>query len=143
MSTPAPVKISVVAITLLLAMPLSAQRYQGRDHHVFHPPASPRPRATSPAAAPSPCCLLNSSPACPPCPLPLPARAACITLTSLCTTSPARCSGQSPSCSQADSSEILPSAVRLSSACSAISRPPSSSCWFSPSSSGASSSSAV
>jgi len=39
MSTPAPVKISVVAMALLLAMPLSAQRYQVRDHHVFHPPA--------------------------------------------------------------------------------------------------------
>jgi len=31
-------KISVIAVTLLLAMPLVAQRYQGRDHHVFHPP---------------------------------------------------------------------------------------------------------
>lgn len=25
-------------MTLLLAMPTLAQRYQGRDHHVFHPP---------------------------------------------------------------------------------------------------------
>ncbi len=39
MSNLAPVKISVIAVALLLAMPLSAQRYQGRDHHVFHPPA--------------------------------------------------------------------------------------------------------
>jgi hypothetical protein len=38
MSTPGPVKISVLAMTLLVAMPLLAQRYQGRDHHVFHPP---------------------------------------------------------------------------------------------------------
>jgi hypothetical protein len=38
MSTVGPVKISVIAMTLLLAMPLLAQRYQGRDHHVFHPP---------------------------------------------------------------------------------------------------------
>jgi hypothetical protein len=38
MSTSGPVKITVVAMTVLLAMPLSAQRYQGRDHHVFHPP---------------------------------------------------------------------------------------------------------
>jgi hypothetical protein len=37
MSTPGPVKITVLALTLLLAMPLLAQRYQGRDHHVFHP----------------------------------------------------------------------------------------------------------
>jgi hypothetical protein len=38
MSTLGPVKISVLAMTLLVAMPLLAQRYQGRDHHVFHPP---------------------------------------------------------------------------------------------------------
>jgi hypothetical protein len=37
MSSPGP-KISVIAMTLLLTMPLVAQRYQGRDHHVFHPP---------------------------------------------------------------------------------------------------------
>jgi hypothetical protein len=30
--------MSVIAMTLVLAMPLVAQRYQGRDHHVFHPP---------------------------------------------------------------------------------------------------------
>ena len=38
MSASGPVKISLVVITFLLAMPLSAQRYQGHDHLVFHPP---------------------------------------------------------------------------------------------------------
>ena len=34
-------KLRCAAITaiLLAGIPLSAQRYQGRDHHVYHPPA--------------------------------------------------------------------------------------------------------
>ncbi|MGB7554110.1 MAG: hypothetical protein WBM04_07035 [Candidatus Korobacteraceae bacterium] len=39
MSIWAQVKISVVAITVFVAMPVVAQRYQEHDHHVFHPPA--------------------------------------------------------------------------------------------------------
>ena len=51
MSPPAPAKISVVVITLLLAMPLSAQRYQGRDHHVFHPPVQTKHQSPASAAS--------------------------------------------------------------------------------------------
>jgi hypothetical protein len=40
MSIWAQVKTSVVTVTLLMAMPLAAQRYPERDHHVFHPPAA-------------------------------------------------------------------------------------------------------
>ena len=49
MSSPGP-KISVIAMSLLLAMPLMAQRYQGRDHHVFHPPVQAK-RQNVPATA--------------------------------------------------------------------------------------------
>jgi hypothetical protein len=47
MSTPGPAKIFILAMTLLLAMPLLAQRYQGRDHHVFHPPIQQKHQSAS------------------------------------------------------------------------------------------------
>ena len=50
MSSQAPVKISVIAIATLLAMPLAAQRYQGRDHHVFHPPVQTKHQDRAPQA---------------------------------------------------------------------------------------------
>jgi hypothetical protein len=49
MSAPGPVKISGVAMILLLAMPLMAQRYQGRDHHVFHAPVPTKHQSAPPA----------------------------------------------------------------------------------------------
>jgi hypothetical protein len=54
MSTPGPVKISVLAISLLLAMPLLAQRYQGRDHHVFHPSIQTKHQSTPSAGSAAP-----------------------------------------------------------------------------------------
>jgi hypothetical protein len=53
MSTPDPVKILVVAMTLLLAMPLSAQRYQERDHHVFHPPVQAKHQSLASSGSPT------------------------------------------------------------------------------------------
>jgi hypothetical protein len=54
MSTVGPVKISVLAISLLLAMPLLAQRYQGRDHHVFHPSVQAKHQSTPSAGSAAP-----------------------------------------------------------------------------------------
>ncbi len=51
MSTSAPVKISVIAMILLLALPLAAQRYQERDHHIFHPPVQAKRQAAPPTGS--------------------------------------------------------------------------------------------
>ena len=50
MSIAVPFKIFVAALALLLAMPLAAQRYQGRDHHVFHPPVQTKHQSAPPAS---------------------------------------------------------------------------------------------
>lgn len=49
-----PAKILIIAMTLLLATPLWAQRYQGRDHHVFHPPAQAKHQSTPSAVSATP-----------------------------------------------------------------------------------------
>src|SRR5271165_2233280 len=50
MYSPAPVKWLVAMAVVLGAMSLSAQRYDGRDHHTYHPPVQSKhqtPQATN------------------------------------------------------------------------------------------------
>jgi len=41
--------VLVVTATLFFALTLPAQRYYGRDHHVYHPPAQAKHQASSSA----------------------------------------------------------------------------------------------
>jgi hypothetical protein len=47
-STGLPLRTLVIFATALLATSLSAQRYQPRDHHVFHPPVQAKHQPMSP-----------------------------------------------------------------------------------------------
>src|SRR5208283_3556132 len=64
MCSPGPSRLLVATAVALFAMSLSAQRYYGHDHHVYHPPAQTKhqtPPATNSRAHTTTTTAVNST----------------------------------------------------------------------------------